>query len=84
MIESEIDEESLQQIAEATGGLYFRAKDTAGLAQIYRQIDQLEKSQVEIQTFTRYRELAGWGLGAALGLMILERILRGTVFRSMP
>ncbi len=84
MIESEIDEETLQRIAETTNALYFRATDTEGLRQIYDQIDQLEKSEVEVQVFTRYRELAGWVLFPALGLLLLELLLRYTVFRTLP
>jgi Ca-activated chloride channel family protein len=84
MVESEIDEETLRRIADQTGGLYFRAKDTAGLGQIYAQINQLEKSEVEVQLFTRYRELAGWLLLPALGLVLLELLLRSTVFRKLP
>ena len=84
MIESEIDEETLQQIADETNGLYFRAQDTQGLQQIYEQINQLEKSDVEVQVFTRYRELAGGLLLAALGLLLLEALLRRTILRSLP
>ncbi|MCP4542335.1 MAG: VWA domain-containing protein [Chloroflexi bacterium] len=84
MIESEIDEETLQRIAETTNALYFRATDTEGLRQIYDQIDQMEKSEVEVQVFTRYKELAGWVLFPALGLLLLELILRYTVFRTLP
>ncbi len=84
MMESVIDEETLQRIAETTGALYFRATDTAGLRQIYGQIDQMEKSEVEVQVFVRYRELVEWVLFPALGLLLLELILRYTVFRTLP
>ena len=84
MMDSEIDEETLQKIADETDGLYFRAEDTAGLTQIYEQINQLEKSEVEVQVFTRYRELAGWLLLPALGLILLEMTLRHTIFRTLP
>jgi Ca-activated chloride channel family protein len=84
LMESKIDEETLQQIADATGGLYFRATDTERLGQIYEQINQMEKSEVEIQVFTRYRELAGWLLLPALGLILLELLLRNTFFRTLP
>ncbi len=84
LVESEIDEEILQQIADATGGLYFRAKDTRGLEQIYDQINQLERSDVEVQVFTRYRERAVWFLLPALGLILLEMLLQKTLFRSLP
>jgi Ca-activated chloride channel family protein len=84
MVESEIDEQILQEIAATTSGLYFRAKDTAGLQQIYEQINQLEKSEVEVQRFVRYRELAAWLLVPALALILLELLLRNTLFRTLP
>jgi len=49
--QSELDEETLRAIAEKTGGLYFRAEDTAGLQRIYADINRLEKSQIEIQHY---------------------------------
>ncbi len=82
--ESEIDEDLLRNIAKTTGGSYFRAEDTAGLRQVYDEINKLEKSQVEIRRYTRYQELAGWLLVPALGLLALEFILRKTVFRMIP
>lgn len=84
MIDSEIDEESLQEIAAATDALYFRATDTQGLVGVYDQIDRMEKSEVEVEIFTRYRELAGYVLLAALGLLVLEQALRHTLFRTLP
>ena len=53
-----IDEKTLTKVAEATGGKYFRATDTASLEQIYKDIDQLERTRVEARHFTDYRELA--------------------------
>jgi Ca-activated chloride channel family protein len=82
--ESTLDEETLQAIASATGGLYFRAEDTAGLKQIYDEINTLEKSQVEVHTYTRYKELAVWLLFPALLIFLLEMLLRQTVFRRTP
>jgi len=84
MIESEIDEEVLKNIANTTGALYFRATDTDGLRQIYEQINTLEKSEVEVQVFVRYKELAAWMLLPALVLLLLELALRHTVFRTLP
>ena len=83
-MESSLDEATLQQIAEITGGRYYRAEDTAGLKQIYDEIDSLEKSQVEVERFTRYRELMGWLLLPALGLVASEMALRKTIFRKLP
>ncbi|TFG67073.1 MAG: VWA domain-containing protein, partial [Anaerolineales bacterium] len=84
LIDSEIDEETLRQIAEKTGALYFRATDTEGLRQIYAQINTLEKSEVEVQLYTRYKELASWLLVPALGLLAAEFVLRHTLYRSLP
>ncbi len=82
--ESDLDEESLQQVAEATGGLYFRATDPAGLQTIYDRIDELETSPVELDQLRRYRELAGWLLLPALFLTALDLWLRGGPLRSLP
>ncbi|MCB0175706.1 MAG: VWA domain-containing protein [Anaerolineae bacterium] len=82
--ESALDEATLQQIAEVTGGRYFRAEDTNGLKQIYDEINSLEKSQVEIQNYTRYQELAGVVLAPALLLLLGEMALRQTIFRKIP
>lgn len=84
MIESELDEELLKSIAETTHALYFRATDTAGLRQVYEQINALEKSEIEVQVFVRYKELAVWALLPALGLLLLELLLRYTVLRVLP
>ncbi|MCB0197377.1 MAG: VWA domain-containing protein [Anaerolineae bacterium] len=82
--ESALDEATLQQIADITGGRYFRAEDTDGLKQIYEEINTLEKSEVEIQNFTRYRELAGLVLAPALLLLLGEMALRHTLLRKLP
>lgn len=84
LVESEIDEQVLRKIADETGGLYFRANDTFGLQRIFDQINQLEKSQVDVQVFTRYRELVGLLLLPALILIVIEMILRHTLFRTLP
>ncbi|MGB0389101.1 MAG: vWA domain-containing protein, partial [Ardenticatenaceae bacterium] len=79
--ESQIDEATLQEIADKTGGLYFRAENTEGLREIYEQINQLEKSEVEIRVFRQYQELAAWLLVPALLLLLLEQALSKTIFR---
>ncbi len=84
MIDSEIDEESLQKIADETGAMYFRATDAEGLRHIYDQINQMEKSDVEVQIFVRYKELVGWVLLPALALLCLSLILRHTISRVLP
>jgi Ca-activated chloride channel family protein len=82
--DSEIDEETLQKIADLTGGLYFRAENNEGLREIYDTINEMERSQVEVKTFTRYRELAAWLLVPAALLLTLEILLRRTIFRTIP
>ncbi len=79
-----LDESLLRKIAEETGGRYFRARDRDGLQQIYKQIDQMEKSKVEITSFKRYRELFIPFALAALFFLLLEICLRYTVFRKFP
>lgn len=84
MSESELDEETLTRIAEITGGRYYRAEDSAGLRQVYEEIDALEKSDVEVRTFSRHQELAGWFLLPALLLLIAELVLDRTILRRLP
>ena len=79
-----IDEKLLKQIAEETGGQYFRAKDNAGLNGIYEQINGLEKSKVDITVFSRFTEKFYPFLIAALIFLLLEMLLRFTVFRKFP
>ncbi len=67
----EIDEALLQRMAAATGGRYFRATDLEGLEEIYRQIDALEKTEIEARQYTRFEErFAPWAAAGALALAI--------------
>jgi Ca-activated chloride channel family protein len=80
----EIDEELLKQIATETGGKYYRAVSAEALQQVYNEIDQLEKTEVEITVYKRYQELYYWPLVAGLMLLSLIFILRSTLVRSLP
>ena len=82
MVPVEIDERLLTQIAETTGGHYFRATDNQKLAQIYTEIDKLEKSKIEELKYYQHKE--NFRLWALLALVFLaaEFGLRHTVFRS--
>ncbi len=82
--ESLLDEETLQQVAEITGGRYFRAENSQGLQSIYNEINDLEKSQVEVQVFNQYFELAALLLVPALIIILLELALRNTILRKLP
>ena len=79
-----IDEKLMKEIANETGGKYFRAKDNEGLVKIYDEIDGLEKSKVEIATLTRYNDKFFPFVMAALALLLLEVVLRFTVFKKFP
>jgi Ca-activated chloride channel family protein len=82
--ESAIDEATLQQVADITGGKYYRAEDTAGLREVYDEINAMEKSQVEVQIFNQYTELAALFLVPAFLIFLIEILLKNTVFRTNP
>jgi len=82
--ESVLDEETLRQVADVTGGQYFRAEDTEGLRDIYDAINNMEQSQVEVEVYNQYFELAGYLLVPALFIFLVEMILRHTTFRKIP
>jgi Ca-activated chloride channel family protein len=79
-----IDEKLLTAIANETGGKYFRAKDNASLEAIYKEIDNLEKSKVEIASLTRYTEKFFPFVMIALALLLIEVLLRFTVLKKFP
>lgn len=80
----EIDEKTLRAMAEQTGGRYFRATDKAKLRAIYDEINQLEKSKIEVFShITRHEYYLAWVL-AALGLLALEFLLRHLVLNRIP
>ncbi|WP_394351919.1 vWA domain-containing protein [Perlabentimonas gracilis] len=80
----EIDEDVLKQIADITGGQYFRATDGKGLARVYEQIDELEKTKIEvIETTRKSEEFLRFALLALL-MLTLDIVLRTTVLRSVP
>ena len=80
----EIDEATLKQIATIGGGEYYRATDSKSLDQIFSQIDKLEKSTVEFNRYTQYRDLFGWFAGAGLAVLTLHMALSQTVLRRVP
>lgn len=78
----EIDEELLKEIADATGGKYFRATNNRKLAQIYAEINKLETTEVEERKYYNYEEKYRPLVLLALFLVLLEWILKHTIFRS--
>ena len=80
----EYNEGLLKDLASSTGGQYFHATDNDALRKIYNSIDQLEKSKIKVTTYNRYtNEFFPW-LVAGIALLLLEIILRYTVFRKFP
>ena len=80
----EIDEDILRQIADKTGGRYVRATDNTKLAEIYAEIDQLEKTKVEVENFVKYSEVYHFWLLLAVGLLMLEMLSRYLFLRQIP
>jgi Ca-activated chloride channel family protein len=79
-----IDEDTLQRIAQRTGGKYFRADKTETLQAIYDEIDRMEKTEVEVKKYQYYRELFPWVVLPGVALLLLELILANTVWRTLP
>ena len=71
-----VDEQSLKEIAQTTGGTYSRAEDPQSLQDIYTKIDTLEKSRFDDKTVTRYDEIAPFALAAVVALLAFEAVLR--------
>ncbi len=80
-IRNEIDEETLKAIAHQTNGQYFRANNMQKLKQIYEEIDRLERSEIEVKTYTRYQDLYGWFLIPAAILGLWYESLNRSIFR---
>jgi Ca-activated chloride channel family protein len=80
----DIDEDALQEVAELTGGRYYRATDRESLDRIYGEIDELEKTEIEIEHFTRYGELFHYPLAFGFVMLMLEITLGNTVLRKIP
>lgn len=80
----DIDEDTLKQIAQITGGMYFRAMDTESLKEIYKEIDQMEKTKVEVKIYMEYKELFTYFLLPGLFLIILEVLISNTWLRKIP
>ncbi|WP_034060689.1 vWA domain-containing protein [Lacinutrix jangbogonensis] len=81
-VKVEIDEALLKEIAEVTGGKYFRATNNKKLAEIYDEINKLEKTEIEEFKFYNYEEKFRWFVWVAGILLLFELLLRITIFRS--
>ncbi len=83
-IPNELDEVTLKKIAEITGGQYFRAKDEKGLATIYKQISEMERTKIKVKEYTQYNELFPFWLSLGLAGVLAEIFLANTKFRKIP
>lgn len=83
-IKVDIDEKTLQAIADKTNGKYFRATDNKTLKAIYAEIDQMEKTKIQVTEYTKKQEEFLPYAICALLLLLLEVILRNTVLRHIP
>ena len=80
----DIDEDTLQKIADLTGGKYYRADNAERFQQIYAEIDKLEKTEAVINKYTEFKELFPWFVAGGLALLLIEIVLGQTVFRRLP
>jgi Ca-activated chloride channel family protein len=83
-VPTRIDEPMLREIAGLTGAKYYRAQDPKALEDIYKTIDELEKTEIKTSSYTRYREVFSLLAWAALGLILAEVLLAHTRFRKVP
>ena len=84
MMDVEIDEQTLEQIAETTSGRYFRATDRQSLKEIYDEINAMEKSKVEVTDLTIYHEQFLPLLLLAIGLLVAEFLIEKIVLKRIP
>src|SRR6056297_2962992 len=83
-VKVDIDEEMLTQIASMSNGAYFRATDTERLKEIYSQIDELEKTEIEELIFTDFEDLYAWFLIPAFLLLLFSVVSEKVLFRTEP
>jgi len=81
---SSVDEKTLQEVADITGGKFYHATNQEELRGIYEEIDQLEKTEVKLKHYATYDELFIWPALCGLGLIALEQLLGNTRFKRIP
>lgn len=84
LLPNDIDEETLSKIAKTTNGRYYRAASAEELRQIYSDIDQLEKSKLDVQRYSKARDVYQYLIMGAIVALLLELLLRITIFRRIP
>jgi Ca-activated chloride channel family protein len=84
MVPVDVDEGTLQNIADKTGGKYYRADNAEKFQQIYDEIDKLEKTEASIKKYTQFTELFPWFIASGLAILLIEFVLAQTAFRRLP
>jgi Ca-activated chloride channel homolog len=80
----DVDEDTLQKIAAATGGKYYRADNAEKFRQIYADIDKLEKTEAVINKYSEFQELFPWFAWPGLAILLIEIVLGQTMLRRLP
>ena len=80
----DVDEDTLQKIADKTGGKYYRADNAEKFRQIYAEIDKLEKTDATIKKYTQFDELFPWFVAAGALILLIEIAIGQTIFRRLP
>lgn len=84
MQRQEVDEETLKKVANASKGVFYRARDLETLKSVYEEIDQLEKTEIEVEQFTRFEEIAKGWIIAGIILLMMEQILSLSRIGRLP
>ncbi len=84
MMPVDVDEDTLQKIADMTGGKYYRADNAERFQKIYAEIDKLEKTEASVKKYAQFKELFPWLVAAGLALLLIELVLGQTAFRRLP
>jgi Ca-activated chloride channel family protein len=84
MVPVDVDEPTLQKIADKTGGKYYRADNAEKFQKIYAEIDKLEKTEASVKKYTQFTELFAWFVMAGLAMLLVEFVLAQTAFRRLP
>lgn len=83
-VEVELDEDLLKGIADKTGGKYFQAKNTRALGEVYKEIDRLEKTRMQVTRITRHTEEFHWFVIIGALILLIEAIIKYSIVRSIP
>jgi Ca-activated chloride channel family protein len=83
-IPNALDEETLKKVADLTGGIYFRAESSERLTEVYREISDLETTEIKTKGYIQYKELFTFFVLSGVGLAVFEAVVGRTRFRKIP